>query len=185
MSLADSIKKKFSAYFLGKETGQATREKVACSIDQAKTVGIVFQYTTAEDFELVKKYVLYLRELKKKVHAIGLYTMKELPSFPYSKLEFDFFSKKQFSWYGKPSEAVLKNFVDEKHDILLDFNLQDAPQLNYLVALSRAKFKVGRWRENDQDIHDLLIDSPADKGLKNLMRHIDTYLGKINSPEAP
>ncbi|TND08932.1 MAG: Uncharacterized protein FD123_1786 [Bacteroidetes bacterium] len=184
MAFGDSIKKMIGERALRAEMKNIARQRAALSIDQAKSIGIVFEYTNAEDFDLLKKYVLYLREMKKKVRAIGYYAMKELPQFPYSKLEFDFFGKKSFAWNGKPADPILANFVEEEHDILLDLNMNDLLPLRYLTAVSRARFKVGRWEEDDHDLHDMLIDSPPAKGLKNFLRHIDTYLLKLNKPAA-
>lgn len=180
MAFGDFIKKKMGERALRAEMKNIRRERAAFSLDQAKSVAILFEYTNAEDFELVRKYVLYLREMKKKVRAIGYYMMKELPSFPYSKLEFDFFGKKSFAWNGKPTDPILTNFCEEDHDILLDLNLNDLLPLRYTAALSRAKFKVGRCDENDHDLHDLQIDCPREKGLKFLLRNIDTYLLMFN-----
>lgn len=179
MSLLDPIKKLLSSQSLRRDMRSVQRERGAFSIEQANTVGIVFQYNGPEDFELLKKYVLYLREMKKKVRAVGLYTTKELPQFSYSKLEFDFFGKRQFSWFGRPADPTLRTFTEEPYDILIDLNLSDALPLRYLVALSRAKFKVGRWQADDNALHDLLIDSPPEKGLKFFLRNVDTYLLKL------
>ena len=38
---------------------------------EIKTVGILFDATKPDDFELVKRYVLYLREHHKRIKAIG------------------------------------------------------------------------------------------------------------------
>lgn len=176
------MKSYFGNLALRREMAAANRQKIACSLDQAASIGIVFQFNGPDDFELLKKYVQYLRDMKKKVKAVGLYLTKELPQFSYSKLEFDFFSKKQFSWLGKPADPLLVNFANEPFDILLDLNLNDALPLKYLVAQSVSHFKVGRWKEDDEELHDFLITSPPEKGLKYLLRNIDLYLSKINSP---
>lgn len=176
------MKSYFGNIALRREMAAVKRQKIAASLEQADSIGIVFQYKDAEEFELIKKYVQYLRDMKKKVKAVGLYLTKELPQFSYSKLEFDFFSKKQFSWLGKPADPLLVNFVNEPFDILLDLNINDLLPLKYLVAQSVSHFKVGRWEEDDADLHDFLITSPPDKGLKYFLRNIDLYLSKLNTP---
>lgn len=166
---------------LRREMAAVQRQKIASSLEQAKSIGIVFQYKNEEEFELLKKYVQYLRDMKKKVKAVGIYLTKELPQFSYSKLEFDFFSKKQFSWLGKPADPLLVNFVNEPFDILLDLNLDDLLPLKYLVAQSVSHFKVGRWEDDDAELHDFLITSPREKGLKFFLRNIDLYLTRFNT----
>lgn len=180
MGLIDNIKKRFGEYQLKQELPRLHRERVVSNLDDAKTIGILFQFTTMEEMELLKKYVTYLRDLKKKVKALGLFLDKELPAFPYSKLEYDFFNQKNLSWAGKPADHVLYNFIAEPYDVLIDLNMRDQFPLKYIAAVSQAKFKVGRYRDNDQNIHDMLIACPADKSMKFFLRQVDTYLMKIN-----
>lgn len=160
------------------------RQKIVCNMDDAKTIGICFPFTGKEDFELLKKYVLYLRDLKKKVKAIGYYISKEEPAVQYSKVDYDFFAKSSHNWYGKPTDHIVKNFIEEEFDIFIDINPNNDPVLTYIAALSHAKFKVGRFDEKDW-IHDLLFESPNEKGLKFFLRQVDTYLAMINKPAQP
>lgn len=182
MSLTDNIKKKFAVSRIKADAKLVVRHKQVYNIDDSKTIGIAFEYTTPEDFDLLKKYVLYLRELKKKVKAIGYYTSKEEPAIQYSKVDYDFFGKKAHNWYGKPIDHIVTNFIEEEFDILIDLNFNKESVLSYVAACSRAHFKVGRFEEKN-DVHDLQFDCESDKGLKFFLRQVDTYLMKINKPE--
>ena len=179
MSVIDNIKKKLAISKINSDAKLVARTKAVFNIEDAKTIGIIFQHTTSEDFELLKKYVLYLRELKKKVKVIGYYVTKDEPSLQYSKVDYDFFGKKSHNWFGKPTDHIVTNFIEEEYDILIDLNFQRESVLTYVAANSRAKFKVGQLEENDM-IHDLLIDAPTAKGLKFFLRQVDTYLAMIN-----
>ena len=179
MGLIDNIKKKYALRQIKNDAKNNSRKKVAVNIDEAKTIGIAFEFTTNEDFELLKKYVLYLRELKKKVKAIGYYSTKEEPNISYSKVDYDFFGKKSHNWYGKPTDHIVTNFIEEEYDIFLDLNVHDESVLTYIAAMSKAKFKLGRFEEGDY-IHDMLFESPKEKGLKFFLRQVDTYLAMIN-----
>jgi len=175
----DNIKKNYAKRQIKTEAKNVSRQKTPVNIDAAKTIGIAFQFTDKDDFELLKKYVIYLRELKKKVKAIGFYNTKEEPNVSYSKVDYDFFGKKSHNWYGKPTDHIVTNFIEEEFDIFIDLNVNDEPVLTYVAAMSRAKFKLGRFEENDY-IHDLLFESPKEKGLKFFLRQVDTYLAMIN-----
>ena len=181
MSFIDNIKNSYASRKIKSEAKNISRQKIPVNIDAAKTVGIAFRFSTVEDFELLKKYVIYLRELKKKVKAIGYYTTKEEPPVQYSKVDYDFFSKKSHNWYGKPTDHIVTNFIEEEFDIFIDLNVNEEPVLTYVAAMSRAKFKLGRFEENDY-IHDLLFEAPKEKGLKFFLRQVDTYLAMINKP---
>lgn len=161
------------------KAASVVRRRQVFNMDDAKTIGILYKFKDNEDFDLLKKYVLYLRELKKKVKVLVYYTTKEEPYTQYSKVDYDFFGKKSHGWDGTPSDHILKNFTDEEFDLLIDINDDEELVITHMSVFSRAAFKIGRWSEDDF-YHDFLIDSPADKGLKYFLRQIDTYLQMIN-----
>lgn len=183
MSIITNIKTRFGNYFLGKERSAVQRTPMFINLADARTVGILFEASNAEDFELVKRYVLYLREMRKKVKVIGYFSGKEVPQMTYSKLEYDFFDKKQLNWHLKPSDAFIKNFVEEEHDILIDLNIHDHFPLKYIATVSRAKCKVGKTQPGSEQVYDLTIDHEEGKTLKNFLRQVDTYLLMINKRE--
>lgn len=150
------------------------------NMDEARTVGIVFDATDNENFDLVRKYITYLKEMKKRVKAIGFYNQKETPAMAYSKLEYDFFSLKDLNWYNFPNNIYVRNFMEDEYDILLDLNIHDSFPLKYISSLSKAKLKVGKNSEINSSIFDLMIAVDSSKGLKSFLRNIDTYLFIIN-----
>lgn len=180
MSIIQSIKDLAGDFILKREMKRASRNPSFINMDDAKTFGIVFDATIPEHLELVKKYVLYLREMKKKVKAFGYFDGKELPSGMFSKLEYEFFCKKDLNWTGIPESLYIKNFIDEEHDVLLDLNIYELFPLRYISTLSRAKFKVGRSGGKNSSIFDLMIEGDREKGLKFFLRNIDSYLFIIN-----
>jgi len=147
---------------------------------EAKTIGIVFDATDNEDFDLVKKYVAYLKEMKKKVKAIGFFNQKITPAMAYSKLEYDFFSLKELSWNNIPNSVYVRNFIEDEYDILLDLNLNDLFPLRYIASLSKARFKVGMKSERNNSIFDMMIELEKGKNLKFYLKNIDTYVFAIN-----
>lgn len=152
--------------------------------ENAKTVGIIFDATNADDFELVKRYVNELRENNKKVKVLGYFKSNGVPALTYSKLDFDFFSNKEISLFGKPTPSFIRNFIEEEYDLLIDLNIHDHFALRYVAALSKAIFKVGKFEEeNDIHTHDMMIDSDHTKTIKYFLRQIDTYITMMNKAE--
>ena len=97
---------------LKKEMLSSARNRVPnqFNFEKIKTVGIVFDATNAEDYEIVKRYVVYLREHLKKVKVMGFFSAKEIPALTYSKLEYDFFTTKELNWMGTPNSVIIRNF---------------------------------------------------------------------------
>jgi len=180
MSILNSIKNVIGNYFLSLELNSLHRNKTFMNMEDAKTVGILFDATENEIFDLVKKYILYLKDMKKCVKAIGFYNQKETPPMAYSKLEYDFFTIKDLNWYNFPDNIYVRNFIEEEYDILLDLNIHDSFPLRYVSSLSKAKFKVGKKSKRNNFTFDLMIDADASKGMKYFLRNIDTYLYIIN-----
>jgi hypothetical protein len=150
------------------------------NFDKIKTIGILFDATNTEDYEIVKRYVVYLRGHQKKVKVLGYFSTKEIPALTYSKLEYDFFSTKELNLLGKPSSPVIQNFINEEYDLLIDLNIRDYFPLKYISALSKAAFKVGKFDESDTAFFDMMIDADNTKTVKYFLRQVDTYITMLN-----
>ena len=183
MSILTSIKESLGRRKLKGQVATFKRNRTVMSLHDAGTVAIVFDPSDNEEHELVKKYVNYLKEMKKKVKAIGFYPVKDVPQSTYSKLEFDYFSLKDLGWNQSPSGVIVSNFLGEEFDILIDLNVHDLFPLQYISSLSKAKFKVGKSECKDPSVFDMTIDTGKEKGLKFLLRNIDTYLLMLNKKE--
>lgn len=180
MKVIENIKNAVGSYFLSLEIKYLHRNKTFINMEDAKTIGILFDATDPVDFDLVKKYILYLKDMKKRVKAIGFYNQKQTPPMAYSKLEYDFFTTKDLNWYNFPDNIYVKNFIDEDYDILLDLNIYDSFPLRYISSVSNAKFKVGKSSGKNSATFDMMVAFDPSKGLKYFLRNIDTYLFIIN-----
>ena len=181
MSILDAIKSKLAMSKIRQDAAAVARQKQVFNLADAKSIGIAFEFTTPEDFELLKKYVIYLREHKKKVKCVGYYKGKEEPQVQYSKVDYDFINEKMFAWYGKSTNHIVNNFVEEPYDIYIDVNLRNCIALTYIAHVSAAKFKIGHFQENDSPF-DMQISVSKESGLKAYLREVDTYLQMINKP---
>jgi len=185
MSLIKNIKLKIANRLLNAElkAKHLQKEPIKFAFEKVKTVGVLFDATNPEDFELVKRYVTYLREYSKKVKVLGYFNTKNIPALTYSKLEYDFFSVKDVNWMYKPNSMVINNFIAEEFDLLIDLNVNDHFPIKYIAALSKAKFKVGKYIENEIDVYDMMIDADQTKTVKYFLRQVDTYITMLNKVE--
>ena len=155
-------------------------------MEESKTIGIIFKYDTPENFELLKKYVSYLKDFKKKIKVFGFFDMKEVPGkLAYSKVEFEFFTKKDLNWYGRPGGVYIQNFIEEERDILIDLNIHDSIPLKFIAAKTNARFKIGKLNEENKKYFDMLITFDPAKNFKFFLAQADTYLLMINKKEFP
>jgi hypothetical protein len=182
MSAINQIKSFFASKLLEKElrSNLHTNNAVKFNFEEIKTIGILVEASNAVEFELVKKYVLSLREAKKKVKVLGFFDTKQLPPMTYSKLEYDFFIRKETNWMGKPTVIVAKNFIAEPFDLLIDLNAHDHFCLKYIASLSKANFKIGKYSDSDVGIYDMMISSDNTDSVDYLLKQINTYLLMLN-----
>jgi hypothetical protein len=114
------------------------------------------------------------------VKALGFVPKAEVTSFIQSSHDFDFFSKEDFNWFYKPQGRKVVGFMSESFDILIDLRLNRSIPLLFIVGLSRAHFKVGRFGEKFKDFYDLMIDIDGKADLPYFTTQIEHYLSMLN-----
>lgn len=185
MSLKHSIKKSFGRFFLKRELGNGDRNKAFYNLQDAKTIGILYCYSTPEDFELLKKYVIYLKECKKKVKVLVYFDMYQEPgNLSYSKVEYEFFTRKDLNWHLKPDNIYINNFIEEERDVLIDLNISGALPMQFIANKAKARFKIGKFSDEGKNVYDMLIDADPSKSFKYFLAQVDTYLSMINKKES-
>jgi hypothetical protein len=145
------------------------RKVVSCSIDNAKKIGIIFNATHQVSFEIVKELVKNLSKNRKSIEVLGFVDSKHLIDHYLYRKGFDFFTQNQLNWYYKPKSENIDKFINKPFDILLDLSLDDPFPIRYILACSEAKFKAGRYSE-DQEHLDFMIDIEKEKSTMNEIR---------------
>ncbi len=156
MKLTDNIFLKIGHFVLNRTLKSIIRKREVNNFDSAKTIGIVFNATQQNSYECIKNFISFLSDYDLKVLAIGFVNDNKIPdNYLYYK-GFTFFSKKNLNWYFKPNDEDVDKFIDKQFDILIDFSLENYYPVQYIVGLSKAKFKVGRLSEKN-NYYDLMI----------------------------
>lgn len=184
MQLFQKTRRRLGEYFLKKQLKSSRRDSYFYNFDKVSSIGILFNATKTEDFELVKAYQKYLKGKDKKLSSLGYFSAKELPDISYSKAEFEIFTNSDLNWHLKPVGGFIDNFIREEFDILIDLNLENDFPLRYISALSKAKFKIGVHSAN-MDIYDLMIEVEEGKGIGYFLMHLDHYLMQFNNSLKP
>jgi hypothetical protein len=183
MKLVENTRSKAGELFLKKEFERIknNRHKQVSTFKSAEIVALLFDASDPEEFELVKKYIKRLKEEKIKVKALGYYHSKEMPALMASKLEYDFFTKKQLKWYLKPDNPIVENFINEPFDLLINLSMKTLTPLLYVMALSKAKFKVGLHNNKYLKYYDLTIKMPAGSHLRAFIPAVEKYVNMLKS----
>lgn len=182
--IIDQTRKKAAGFYLKRELKERNRTVRYCSWNKASNIGFLFDATVPEEFEMVKKWFRELKEQKLRFKALGFYDAKEMPVMMHSKLEYDFFTRKQLKWYLKPDDSIVKNFIEEPFDLLINLSLNPKTPLVYVLALSNAGLKVGLYQKRLMEYYDLVIRSEPVPSLKDFFRLVESNLNKFDTPNA-
>lgn len=175
------IRNKLAGYLLNREIAKKRRIPGVVSFDQAQKIGILYDATGDQDFELMKNYVREIRNFSKEVIALGYYNRKKLPNMRFMKLGLDLFTRKSLDWRLKPNCAIVNNFMKRKFDILICFNLDQSVPLSYIASQSDAIFKVGRYDGRLRNILDFMIKNDHPVNLRQMMEQVNHYLKLIRN----
>ncbi len=169
-----------NAIFL-RQVSQPRKDKQVVSFAQAKKIGMLYDATNEQDYELVKQYIKAIRAEHKEVMALGYVDKKQLPASQFAQLGLDFFTKRDLKWNMIPDSLEIKNFVSEAFDILINLNEGNCFPLNYITAMSKAKFRIGRYSKKNLSNFDMLIEAGNSTSLSNFIKEVDKYLRIIKS----
>jgi len=165
---------------LRKRLKKAIRNKSAQNFKSASSATIVFDALIPESFSIVKDFTKYLKENGIKSKVIGFVAQKEVPQEMLLWANFEFITKKDLNWYGKPTGPIAESYLATKPDILFVFNFAQHLSLDFLAQLSLAKFKVGFFTEASNDF-DLMINPPGGKpDLEFLTEQVKLYVNMLN-----
>lgn len=145
--------------------------------DVAKSIGILFDATDPISKNKVLKYAEKLTKDEKKVTLLGFVATKQTDL----SLPFKFFTPKDINWKMIPEGHDIEQFMTSKFDILINLYLGENLSFEYISALSNANLRVGPYSENTCSF-DLIIDTPMEKGVEHLIKQVEFFLNRINSP---
>lgn len=180
--MLDGLKSSIGLKKLKQEAANDKRIARVCNLAQATSIAILYRSEDEAVHKIVKNYIKYLKEEEgiKKLMAFSYFEGKETPSYLQSILEYDYFTKKELNWQGKPSGSTVQAFIDEPYDILIDITEEPCLPLRYVLVGSRARFKVGQHKSENEPFFDLMIDAKMND-LSKFIEQVTYYLAILNS----
>ncbi|HTA63526.1 MAG TPA: hypothetical protein VK835_13765 [Bacteroidia bacterium] len=170
---------KYIAAYQVKKLCALPRNKEFVKLNDAKTIGILFDATNNDTFETVKKFIEQLKAYTKNVHAIGYVDEKITPNYSYIKTDIDLFNKKELKSFYQPQSSYIKTFMEDEKDLLIDINLNRKTPLQFIAASSKAKCKVGIHLPENEPLHDILIATNPQQGLDFYLQQVVKYLETV------
>jgi hypothetical protein len=178
--MIEKLKNLYALHQLRKDASQVERQRKDPDIHKNASIGILYDATDKDTFEMVKEFFRDLRSNGKTPVSLGYIDYKETTFHPLARPESDYFFKHQLNWLQKPSGAVVENFTREPFDILINLTLSDFLPLDYIAATSKAGLKIGRNNSAIAACYDLTFSLDENADLKAFAYTIIHYLSQIN-----
>jgi hypothetical protein len=176
-----SLKQRYIHYLITRHIKRRKKPNAGMSLSKAEKIGIATALEDIESFNEVIKLKKELERQNKKVSVLGYYPFKAAPEFYKTQMQADVFSTRDLNFLGIPGNVFTKDFLERKYDILIDFSLNEYPPLQYIVTLSQASIKAGRYCKKMVPVYDFLIKKPAGATTANFIEILMAYLSKINT----
>lgn len=151
------------------------RRRKTHTLDSAHTIGILFDATEEKDRQEVLHFAHALESPVKKVRLLGFIDIKKVAL---GQTQFPQFTQKERKWNGLPGSEAVHTFINEHFDLLLCLNGKQVMLMEWIAAASQAAMKIGTYTAHPNDF-DLMLETPAQKGVRFFMDQLDLYLDKI------
>jgi len=179
--MIEKLKNTYANFHLKKDASKVERTRKDPDIHKNASIGILYDATDKDNFEVVREFFRDLRSHEKNPVSLGYIDYKEVTFHPLARPESDYFFKDQLNWMKKPSSPVVDNFINEPFDILINLTLEDFHPLDYIAALSKAGLKIGRANSAVSFCYDLTFHLDKEADVKSFAYTIIHYLSKINN----
>ena len=174
MKFIEEIRTRLHHSFLKRELPPHPVKRSSMYLDNASSVGILFDGTEPEDRKLVLDFAEKLKKAGKKVKLLAFFDNK-LKSADFTFLHFN---RLQLDFALRPKTRDVTEFIGQEFDLLLNLSNRSILPLDYIAALSRAKFRVGPFTEKTF-CYDLMMDQSGKKDLGAFLQQVIFYMKKM------
>jgi hypothetical protein len=153
----------------------ASKPRDMINLFKADRIGILFDASSADDIITVSKYAESLSRLGKQVSILAYQNNKDK-----DKDDARFFNKLNVNWFYIPKSDKIVAFHKKNFDILICAFIDESLPLEYIVATSDAKFRVGAFSDAKTNYYELMINTQKNQSIKYLLDQINHFLKVIN-----
>jgi len=142
---------------------------------QTQTIGILFCVEDKAKHEVIKAFIHRLENDNKKVEVL-VYLPEKKENYDFL---FDYFTKKDISFWGKYNSPKVLEFSSKSFDDLLHLDFDSQQITNGILALSKAKCRIGGANVEQNKFYEMIITTPT-KNIKQLVDEMYKYISILN-----
>jgi hypothetical protein len=165
------IKEIYARKKLAKLISNIDRRPVFPDINTVKTIGVIWQPTQKEAFQYLKSY--FNRE---QVIFRGFCVFEAITN-PHQ--DSNTLTVKDLDFWGLPKKEKVEEFTNIRFEVLFNIALENNLVLDYITALSQARFKVG-CSPNIKNYFDLNINIGENRDPMYIAKQQIFYLAQLN-----
>ena len=147
------------------------------NLKDATNIGILFDASKLENVDLINEYSAKFRELGKRIELLAYHQSTKNTE----NLKFPLFTSREINWYYKPSGEKVKRFMSTKFDLVINANIEDCEPLDYIAAMSKARYRIGCYSPGKTSHYDLMISLKQESSLSHYMDQVNYYLEIIKT----
>jgi hypothetical protein len=169
------LRRTLHKYFLKKELKHHKPKRSIVNFADAREVGILLDATDPTITKIVNQFADSIRTPYRKVTLLGFYDYPK----PAINLNFPHFYRKQLNFYLEPQGYIVEEFIDKRYDVMINAFLHDSPPLEYIAALSQARYRIGPYTPDKMYCSDVMIDVKGLNDLNYYLEQVKHYLYMI------
>lgn len=174
MQFIEQIRARLHDASLAKEIPFQKVGRSSIYLDNASSVGILFDATLPEDKEVVLDFAEKLKRDGKKVKLLAFFDNK----IQTADFTFPYLNQQKLDWALRPKSPEALAFAEQPFDLLINLSKSDIRPLDYIAAHSKAKFRVGPVTEKTY-CYDLMIENAGQADLKAFLQQVIFYMKKM------
>lgn len=174
------MKKFFSKILVSQHKKNNVRERKFHNFQSARSAGILFNASDNNIYAEAKALLAYFKQKQIKTEGMGFADKQQIDSFYKTYTGFNFFCQKDFNFFGKPKSQILKDFIEQPFDILIDLSFSDEISYHTICSMSLASFKAGPMGSRKEE-YDFIIELKEEDGPAELIRQLKHYLETIET----
>ena len=158
----------------------APRDKRIDNIQEVRTIGLICQLDTEQNWNILYHFAKVMENQGKKVHLIAL--QDEGISFVVTHQSTTICrAKTDINFWGLPSNDSIKEFTSRHYDLLIDTIGDENFFSQYIALRTDASLKIvyATPAEDPTEVFDLIIRGDGHVELKSFFNNIIEYLGMI------
>ena len=152
--------------------------RVMLNYDRARNVGVLFDSNYAgKDALVINQFLKRLREEGKNVKALTYLPQERSNPFDF---KFDFFTGKDLTVLGQFKTEVVDRFVSTEFDYLYCLNESAFLPFDFILAQSKARFRVGIYKPEQPGLFELMINPIEGQDLEKIVEEMLVYTRRIS-----